>query len=100
MIEVRGENDDLAVLISNKEVEILDAGEGHVLARCSLSDLAHEQPQPLPKGLALEVHSEDGFGTFFFHEIELSETPDGMNMAFRCHTPNKYGRANSGLPPS
>jgi hypothetical protein len=97
MIEVCGENDDLAVRISNKEVEILDAGESHVLARCSLSDLAHEQSQPLPKGLALEIHSEDGFGTFFFHELELSEAPGGMTMAFRCHTPNKYWEGKFGL---
>jgi hypothetical protein len=64
MIEVRGEDDDLAVLISNKDVEILDVGEGYILAQCDLSDLASEQSQPLPKGLALEVRSEDGFGTF------------------------------------
>jgi hypothetical protein len=97
MIEVRGENDNLAVLISNKEIEILDVGEDHVLAQCSLSDLAHEQCQRLPDGLALEIHSEDGFGTFFFHEVELSEAPDGMIMAFRCHTPNKYWEGKFGL---
>lgn len=97
MIEVRGENDDLAVLISNKEVEILDVGEDYILAQCSLSDLASEQSQLLPKGLALEIQSEDGFGTFFFHEVELSEAREGMAMAFRCHTPNKYWEGKFGL---
>ncbi len=97
MIELRGENGSLAVLISNREIEILDADQDHILARCSLSDLAHEQSQHLPNGLALEIHSEDGFGTFFFHELELSEASDGMTMAFRCHTPNKYWEGKFGL---
>jgi hypothetical protein len=97
MIEVRGENDSLAVLLSNREIEILDADQDHILARCTLSDLAHEQSQHLPNGLALEVHSEDGFGTFFFHELELSEASDGMTMVFRCHTPNKYWEGKFGL---
>jgi hypothetical protein len=97
MIEVCGNDDDLAVLISDKEVEILDAGDGHILAQCGLSDLAHEQSQPLPKGLVLEIQSEDGFGTFFFHDLDLSEAPHGMTMAFRCHTPNKYWEGKFGL---
>jgi hypothetical protein len=97
MIEVRGDNDALAVVISGKEVEILDGGEDYVLAQCSLSDLAYEQAQPLPEGLALEIHSEDGFGTFFFHDVELSGSGDCMTMAFRCHTPNKYWEGKFGL---
>jgi hypothetical protein len=97
MIEVHGENDNLAVLISNKEVEILDAGEDYVVAECSLSDLAAEQSQLLPKGLVLEIHSEDGFETFLFHEVRVSEAPDGVTMAFRCHTPNKYWEGQFGL---
>ena len=97
MIEVRGEHDNLTVLISEKEVEILDAGEDYILAKCDLSDLAAEQSQLLPKGLALEIHSEDGFGTFFFYELHVSEAPDGVILAFRCHTPNKYWEGEFGL---
>jgi hypothetical protein len=43
MIEVRGRNDDLTVLISGKEADIMDAGEGYALAECNFSDLAAEQ---------------------------------------------------------
>src|SRR5271157_288546 len=97
MIELRGENDSLTVLISGKEVEILDAGEDYILAECSLSDLAAEESQPMPKGLAIEINSEDGFGTYFFHEVRVSEAPDGVSVAFRCHTPNKYWEGQFGL---
>jgi hypothetical protein len=97
MIEVRGENDNLAVLISGKEVEILDSGEDYILAQCSLSDLALEQSQLLPESLALEIHSEDGFGTYFFYEVHVSGASDGIILAFRCHTPNKYWEGQFGL---
>ncbi len=40
MVEVHGENDDLAVLISSKDVEILDADEDQISAECKLPDLA------------------------------------------------------------
>ena len=97
MIEVQGEKDDLAVLISGKEAEIMDAGDDYILAECNLSDLANEQSQALPKGLELEIHSEDGFGTYFFYDIHLSEAPGGVAMAFRCHSPNKYWEGQFGL---
>jgi len=96
-IEVGGENDNLTVLISGKEVEILDAGEDYILVECSLSDLAAEQSQLMPKGLVIEIHSEDGFGTYFFYEVHVSEAPDGVSVAFRCHTPNKYWEGQFGL---
>jgi hypothetical protein len=52
VIELRGENeDDLVVLISGKEVEILDEGEDFILAECKLADLTGEQSQPFPDGL-------------------------------------------------
>ena len=38
MIEVRGEEDELEVLISGKGTEILDGDEDHILAECKLSD--------------------------------------------------------------
>lgn len=97
MIEVRGEEDELEVLISGKGTEILDGDEDHILAECKLSDLADEQTQPLPEGLVLQIHSEDGFGTYFFHEAHLSGAPDGVVLGFRCHTPNKYWEGQYGL---
>lgn len=97
MIEVRGDNDDPVVLISGKEADVLDAGEDFVLAECDLSDLAGEQSAALPKGLVLEIHSEDGFGTYFFHEVHISEAHDGVAVAFCCHTPNKYWEGRFGL---
>jgi len=97
MIEVRQENGELAVLISGKEAEILDTGEEYILAKCDFSDLAAEQSQPLPEGVVLEIHSDDGFGTYFFHEVHLSGASDGVAVAFRCHTPNKYWEGHFGL---
>jgi hypothetical protein len=97
MIEVRGDSDDLAVLISGTEASILDADEDHILAECKLSDLAGEQAQTLPRGLDLKIHSEDGFETYLFHEVHLSEAPDGMALSFHCHTPNKYWEGQYGL---
>jgi len=97
MIQVQRENDDVAVLISGKEVEIMDAGEDFILAQCNLSDLANEQCQAFPEGLQLEIHSEDGFGTYFFYEVHLSGAAEGMAVAFCCHTPNKYWEGQFGL---
>ena len=97
MIEVRGDNDNLAILISGKEADIIDVGENYILAECNLSDLVAEQSQTLPIWLELEIRSEDGFGTYFFDEVHLSEAPDGVAVAFRCHTPNKYWEGQFGL---
>jgi hypothetical protein len=97
MIEVRGEDDNLTVLIGGKEVQITDAGQDYIFAECSLSDIAEEHSQTLPSGLELEIHSEDGFGTYFFYELHLSEAATGVALAFRCHTPNKYWEGQFGL---
>lgn len=97
MIEVHRENDDVAVLISGKEVELGDAGDGYVVAECELADLANEAAQLLPTELTLQVQSEDGFGTYLFHELNLSAAADGVELAFRCHTPNKHWEGQYGL---
>jgi hypothetical protein len=97
MIEVQREADDVAVLISGKEIGVLDAGDDYVLAECDLADLANEASQPFPEGLTFEIHSEDGFGTYMFHELHLSGDTDGVELAFRCHTPNKYWEGQYGL---
>ncbi len=97
MIEVKREEDEVVVRISGKEVGILDAETTSVLAECELADLAAEGAQPFPDGLELEIHSEDGFGTYLFHELNLSGHADGVSMAFRCHTPNKHWEGEFGL---
>ena len=97
MIEVQRENEDVAVVIAGKDVEILDAGDDYVLARCDLADLANEAAQTLSNDLTIQIHSEDGFGTYLFHEVELFAAQDGTALAFRCHTPNKYWEGQFGL---
>ena len=97
MIAGRGEAADSAVLISGKEVEITHAGDKFIRAECDLSDLTNESAQPFPEGLQLEVQSSDGFGTFLFHDLVISEHPDGVSFEFRCHTPNKFWEGQFGL---
>lgn len=97
MIEVHREPDDVSVLISGKEVVVEDAGDHFVLAECDLADLEHEAAQPFPEGLTLQVRSEDGFGTYLFHELDLVGAAEGVELAFRCHTPNKYWEGQYGL---
>jgi hypothetical protein len=89
VIKVKIDGGDSFVEIGGKEVEILDCWDESTLAQCDLSDLAGESG-PFPEGLQLEVHSEDGFGTYFFHELLLSYHLAGAALDFRCHTPNKY----------
>jgi hypothetical protein len=97
MIEIRRDGDDLAVFVADKEVEVLDVDDEHVLAECSLDDLSSEQAQPFPDELALEIRSENGFGTFLFHEAHISTTADEVILGFHCHTPNKYWEGQYGL---
>lgn len=97
MIEVKRDNDDVAVTIGGADAEILDAGDDYILAQCVLEDLKNEASQTLPKELTVQIHSEDGFGTFFFHELELSADDNGTSLSFRCHTPNKYWEGQFGL---
>ena len=102
MIEVREEDGNLTVLVGSEEAEVLDAGENYILAECSLSDLVNERSEAFPRGLRLEIHSENGFGTYFFYELHLSGAPSGVVLAFRCHTPNKYweGQFSPHIPSS
>ena len=92
MIEVNVEDDHIVVLVAGKEVEILDADGDQIIARCNLADLANESAQ-LPDGLTLQVHSENGFGTNLFYEVELTS----IAATFRCHHPNKFWEGQYGL---
>jgi len=97
MIEVHRENENEAVLIGGKDAEILDAGDGYILAQCDLADLADESAQALPGDLTIQIHSEDGFSTFLFHELGLAADEKGLALSFKCHTPNKYWEGQFGL---
>lgn len=96
MIKAKIDGKNSFVEVGGKEVEILDGGGEYILAQCDLGDLSGESGA-FPEGLQLEVHSEDGFGTYFFHELLLSHHPDGTALEFRCHTPNKYWEGRFGL---
>ena len=97
MIEIERTDDDIKALISGKVFEITDASDDFILVECDFADLANEAAQPLPEGLVIEIRSEDGFGTYFFHELELTGETHGVALAFRCHTPNKYWEGKFGL---
>src|SRR5260370_42511505 len=97
MMEVERKEDDITVLISGTPAGITDAGDDYIRAECDLADLASEPAQPFPAGLLLDIHSENGFGTYLLHDLELSGAPGGVGMAFRCHKPNKDGEGQFGL---
>ena len=85
------------MFIAERNIEILEAEDEHILAECTLEDLSEEQGQSFPVGLDLEIRSENGFGTFFFDELHVSGAADGLALAFRHHTPNKYWEGQYGL---
>ena len=97
MIEIQRENDDIDVLIAGQAVEILDAGDDYALAEASLEDLADETAGDFPDGLTVQIHSSDGFGTFFFHELEILAVDGKTAIDFVCRTPNKYWEGHYGL---
>lgn len=97
MITATIDEEDVFVEIAGKVAEVLDASDECVLAECDLPDLAGETSGAFPETLRLQIQSEDGFGTYFFHELVLSRHDDGVNLEFVCHTPNKYWEGRFGL---
>lgn len=97
MFEVKEDDGDVAAFVSGKELEILDAGNDYIIAECSLDDLIAESAEPIPTDLQIQIRSDNGFGTYFFHELTLSHNPDGVSLAFSSHTPNKYWEGQFGL---
>jgi|SRR6266550_3888662 len=98
MIKVKFHKSDGAVVeVAGQQVDVLDVGEDCVLAECGLDQLKKETTAGFPDRLHLQVHNEDGFGTFFFHELVLSRADDGVSLQFRCHAPNKYWEGRFGL---
>lgn len=97
MIEVQRDGEDVTVLIDGREIDVVDAAEDYILVECELTDLADEASQPFDAHLTLHIQSPEGFGTYFFHELDISAGPDGTVLSFRCHTPNKYWEGQFGL---
>jgi hypothetical protein len=97
MIEVHEEDDDVHVLVDGQEVDVQNAEEGRVWAECELEALRSEVSTGFPGILSLEVRSEDGFGTYLFHEAVLVGEPDKLSLQFVCHHPNKYWEGRYGL---
>lgn len=91
MLEVKMEDNELiAVLANGKEIEILDYSDNYILAESNLNELKDTKTSNFPDKLIITVHSPDGFGTYLFHELEISKNGDGISLEFICHTPNKY----------
>jgi hypothetical protein len=97
MIEVKQDGKEFSVLVNGNEIQILDAESNNVLAECELDDLAAEVTTEFPPNLTIQVHSEDSFGTSFFHELEMSRHQDGVELDFIFHLPNKIWEGHFGL---
>ena len=98
MIEVNRDDDDVVVLVGGKPIEILDADDpDYVRAGCNLEDLEAELTTGFSHDLMLEIHNEDGFGTYLFHEASITADADRVAIQFNCHEPNKLWEGRYGL---
>jgi hypothetical protein len=97
MIRVTGDECNMSVWINNKELPIVDQGEDRIWAECTLGDLHDETVDSFPESLWLSVHSEDGFGTYLFYDIDILWHRDGAALDFNCRQPNKYWNEHFGL---
>lgn len=97
MPEIIRYDDDIEVTINGKSLDIFDATDDYVLAECDLSDIDGETAKKWPNELVLKIHSENGFGTYFFYELNLVSSEDSVALDFICHTPNKYWEGHYGL---
>ena len=98
MAEIIREDDNLvSVTIAGKLIDIEDASDDFVSAECSIEDLDGEIAGDWPEELTVRIHSENGFGTFFFYEIHVGSDKGNVTLDFVCHTPNKYWEGHFGL---
>ena len=98
MIEIIRADDELIyVNVGRKSLDIEDASDDFILAECSIEDLDGEVVGEWPESLTLRIHSENGFGTFFFHELHVESDNGDVILDFVCHTPNKYWEGHYGL---
>jgi len=47
--------------------------------------------------LLIEIQSEDGFGTYLFHDLEIHKDENDLKLVFVCRQPNKYWEGTWGL---
>lgn len=97
MIHVVGDECNRSVWINDKQVPVVDQDEDRVWAECTLDDLRDEIVDSFPEPLRLSVHSEDGFGTNLFYDVDIMSHQDGAALDFNCHQPNKYWNERFGL---
>lgn len=97
MIELTEQEEEYHVTVAGRDIDILDAGDDYVLAECDLDNLHGVSVHSFPEKLTIEVRSQDGFGTYFFHELRISGHDSGIALEFVCHTPNKYWEGRFGL---
>ena len=92
-------DEDPAILLGDTALEVVDIDEdGLVIAECDYVALALASLDAFPDRLCLKVHSSDGFGTFLFHEAEISKGNNGELIAeYMCIQPNKYWEGIWGL---
>lgn len=50
-----------------------------------------------PDELLFEVNDSEGFGTFFFYDLEFGKSNDDLFFLFRSNQPNKYWEGKWGL---
>ena len=97
MIHIDREDDELVVLIGDKPIDLLDATDDCVLAECELAELDGEHATAWPHDLVIQIRSQDGFGSYFFHELHIVAHDGSVALDFVCHTPNKYWEGHYGL---
>lgn len=50
-----------------------------------------------PDNLTIETSSENGFGTYLFHDLEICKYEGKLVLGFICRQPNKYWEGKYGL---
>jgi hypothetical protein len=84
--------------LGEADLEVDDVDDsGRVIAECDQSALATASLDDFPDALVLHVHSEDGFGTFLFHEVAVYKDGRQLIGEYICHQPNKYWEGRWGL---
>lgn len=97
MIACIRDDEDVVVLVNGKEIEVNDVDADSVWAECDFHELGEEVGANFPSGLSIDIRSEDGFGTFLFHEANLFANDRRLSLSFVCHHPNKYWEGRFGL---
>jgi len=87
----------ISIYLGDKELSVIDYNDDYVLAECNVSDLADLEISDYPINLTIKIHDPSGFGTYLFHEMEISKFDNTLLMEFICHTPNKYWEGRWGL---